>query len=188
MDGPEALRQFTYTLGPKALIHDMFTRNRFEPKAEPTRLFRDLQAEDEFVDELGSGLGRPGSKGSNTAGSYFTCISGTSTAARTGTHTSLPSDVPSSVSRTRKLMLRRGQVRPSSPGVESNCLIMTAWGASGNKKYSDGSVLQGCKFAAESVPMVLLCLVTGRGVETPSLRHPVGMASDTSLEHNALFR
>ncbi|KAI0349221.1 hypothetical protein OH77DRAFT_1525841 [Trametes cingulata] len=72
-----------------------------------------------------------------------------------------------------------GQVSPSSPGVEFNRLIMTAWRASGNNK--------GCKFAAESAPMVLLCLVTSRGVETPSLRHPVGTASDASLEHNALF-
>ncbi|KAI0358137.1 hypothetical protein OH77DRAFT_1518859 [Trametes cingulata] len=150
MEGPESLRQFTYTLGPKAFVHHMFTRNRPEPQEEPTRLFRDLQADVEFVGELGSSPGRAGSKGSNATGPYFTCVFGTSSALRSGAHASWPSEVPSSVSRARELMLRRGQVRSGSPPLEINCLIMTAWRASGNKK--------GCKFAAESSPVVLLCL------------------------------
>ncbi|KAI0364706.1 hypothetical protein BV20DRAFT_974084 [Pilatotrama ljubarskyi] len=166
-DGPEGLREFTYALGPKGVVHHMFTRNRSEPQAEPTKLFSDLQAEVEFVSEAPGGPGRPGGKGGTPIGPYYSC----KYEAYWGPNALWSPEVPSSVSRARELMLRRGRVSYVPHALAINSLTLTAWRTAGHKK--------GCRLAAKASPVVLLCL--GADVELAFWGHPVPGATHRAV-------
>ncbi|EIW58165.1 uncharacterized protein TRAVEDRAFT_47339 [Trametes versicolor FP-101664 SS1] len=140
-DCPDGLRCFTYGFSSTAFVHHMFTCNRPEAQAEATLLFHDLQAEVELISEPNT-RGRGGSP-------YYSCAV-SRPSARSTTPDAFWSSVPTSVSRARDLMLKRVHASPYPAALNINVLTISAWRTAGNKK--------GCVFAAQTSPIVFLCL------------------------------
>ncbi|KAI0330954.1 hypothetical protein GY45DRAFT_1249860 [Cubamyces sp. BRFM 1775] len=144
-DGPDGLRRFTYVLGNAQMAHHLFTRNRAEAQEEPSRLFSELQAEIELVPESAA-------KSKSANGPYYISHYSASAFQQSTNNPNgfLPSATPQSVRSARELMLRRAWGYPGSDKLNASSLVIRAWRTAGNRK--------GCIFAAETVPIALMCL------------------------------
>ncbi|KAI0766094.1 hypothetical protein BD413DRAFT_154795 [Trametes elegans] len=158
-DAPEGLRRFSYAIDADVVVHHLFTRNRPEVQAEPTRLFSDLQTAVEVPAESGT------ARFTSNAGAYYSCRFGAAPPARTASqHNQRPfADIPEAVRRAGELMIRRAQLHSAwaSANPTIDCVDVCAWRTAGGKK--------GCKLAAEAAPVVVLCL--GADVELTFFHH-----------------
>ncbi|CDO70117.1 hypothetical protein BN946_scf184783.g1 [Trametes cinnabarina] len=148
-DGPDGLPRFTYVLSGAGMVYHMFTRNRAEAQVEPTKLFRELQADVQIVLEPAAVKGKAlGGVGPH----YFAQFSNTSGETNTPQDDTWPAIAPLSVCRARELMLYRGQLLRTVTAMQLviDCLTICAWRTAGNKK--------GCIFSAEASPIVMMCL------------------------------
>ncbi|KAH9847311.1 hypothetical protein C2E23DRAFT_849217 [Lenzites betulinus] len=160
-DGVAGLRRFTYCWDASATVHHMFTRNRVEVQAEPTRLFSDLQADVELVSEP-VGKGRTASAN----GLYYIASFAFD---RRGVSRNV--GIPASVTRARELMIQHVRALSVSPTWPINHLTISAWRTAGNKKLS--------VFLAERSPVVLLCM--GADVELTFWRRRASEAQAMTL-------